>query len=186
MLFNRHSDLEGRHARLSASNYHWTEYDEEKMARVILTAEAAARGTALHNLAHDMIKLKVRLEDNGKTLNSYVNDAIRFRMTPELVIRATDNAFGTADAVSFRDNKLRIHDLKTGVGATSIRQLEIYAAFFCIEYRFNPRDIDIEMRIYQNDEVKIFDTDINAIIHVMEATRSHDQLIDTMRMEALG
>ena len=31
MILNKHFDLEGRHARLSASNYHWTNYDQDKL-----------------------------------------------------------------------------------------------------------------------------------------------------------
>ena len=31
MIFNRHDELEGLHAFLSASNYHWINYSEEKV-----------------------------------------------------------------------------------------------------------------------------------------------------------
>ena len=31
MNFNKHSDLEGCHAFLSASKYHWINYDDEKL-----------------------------------------------------------------------------------------------------------------------------------------------------------
>jgi hypothetical protein len=48
---------------------------------------------------------------------------------------------------------LRIHDLKTGVTPAKMPQLEIYAGLFCLEYSVNPLDIDIELRIYQNDEI---------------------------------
>ena len=32
MNFNRHSNLEGQHAFLGASKYHWINYDESKVA----------------------------------------------------------------------------------------------------------------------------------------------------------
>lgn len=184
MLFNRHSEVEGRHATLSASTYSWVNYDEDKMARVFTTKEAARRGTRLHNLAKDMINLGIKLEDLPLTLNRYVNDAIGYRMTPEQVLYVSDNCFGTADALGFRKNKLRIHDLKTGVGETSIKQLEIYAAMFCIEYHFNPFDIEMELRIYQNDEVRIYDADPDEIMHIIDKIKTLNKLLDTMRMEA--
>ena len=80
---------------------------------------------------------------------------------------------GTADAISFRDNILRIHDLKTGKRLVHIEQLEIYAALFCLEYKIKPENIKIELRIYQNDEVTIHEPTseeitviINKIIHL--------------------
>ena len=76
-------------------------------------------------------------------------------MTTEVCLFYSINAFGTADAISFRNNTLRIHDLKNGRTPASIKQLEIYAALFCLEYSFNPRDIDIELRLYQLDEVLV-------------------------------
>ena len=32
MIFNNHSNLEGQHAFLGASKYHWINYDETKVA----------------------------------------------------------------------------------------------------------------------------------------------------------
>ena len=32
MIFNKHSALEGQHAFLGASKYHWINYDESKVA----------------------------------------------------------------------------------------------------------------------------------------------------------
>ena len=36
MNFNKHSKLEGQHAFLGASKYHWINYDEEKIAESYL------------------------------------------------------------------------------------------------------------------------------------------------------
>jgi hypothetical protein len=115
---------------------------------------AAQRGTALHELAQQAITLGVKLPRNKNTLNQYVNDAIGFRMKPEQVLFYSPNAFGTADSISFRNDFLRIHDLKTGKNKANIAQLHIYAAMFCIEYGINPNSIDIVLRIYQNDEIR--------------------------------
>lgn len=116
----------------------------------------------------------------------YVNDAIGYRMNAEQPLYYSDNCFGTADAVSFRRNKLRVHDLKTGVTPTSEHQLEVYASLFCLEYRFKPMDIEIEMRIYQNDEARIYLADPNDITHIMDKIVMFDKRINEMRLEALS
>ncbi|UVK59370.1 Cas4 family exonuclease [Gordonia phage Pherobrine] len=183
MDFNRHSHLEGRHAYLSASKYHWIRYSEEKLADTFLNIQATRRGTELHNLAHDLIRLGVKLPNNKQTLNHYVNDAIGYRMTPEQMLVYSDNAFGTADAISFRKNKLRIHDLKTGVNPASPEQLEIYAAFFCLEYMVKPFDIEMELRIYQNDECLIFDPERDNIIHIMDRIITFDKIIEEIKSQ---
>lgn len=185
MRFNNHSQLAGKHAFLSASKGSWVNYDEEKLDRVFLSNLAAQRGTDLHNLASELVRLGVRLpEEPPTTMSLYVNDAIGFRMTPEQPLFYSINAFGTADAVSFRKNKLRIHDLKTGSLKTGERQLEIYAAFFCLEYDFKPHEIDIELRIYQNDEARIYETDPNAIAHIMDRIVTADRRLNQLREEA--
>ena len=74
---------------------------------------------------------------------------------------------GTADAISFRNNFLRIHDLKTGTRPVHIEQLEIYAALFCLEYKVKPTDIKIELRIYQNDEILVNEPEADEIIVIM-------------------
>ena len=183
MRFNKHSDLVGLHAFLSASKYHWVNYDDEKLARVYTTAMAAQRGTELHALAHDLIRLGVKLPRTTKTLNMYVNDALGFRMTPEQVLFYSPNCFGTADAISFRRNVLRISDLKTGVTPSSEHQLEVYAALFCLEYGFKPFEIEIELRIYQNDEVRIYEADPDLITHIMDKIVTFDKRINELRAE---
>lgn len=183
MLFNKHLQLVGKHAVLSASKSSWLNYDEDKMDRVFLSNMAAQRGTDLHSLACELIRLGVKLPDNTTTMSLYVNDCIGFRMTPELVLFYSNNAFGTSDAVSFRNNKLRISDLKTGVLKTSERQLEIYAALFCLEYRVKPFDIEIELRIYQNDECRVYDAQAVDISLIMEKIIAFDRRIETLREE---
>ena len=59
----------------------------------------------------------------------------------EQALYYSDNCFGTADAISFKKNFLRIHDLKTGVTPGSMKQLLIYASMFCLEYNFLPIQI---------------------------------------------
>jgi hypothetical protein len=192
MNFNQHKELEGAHAVLSASKYHWLNYDREKMASTYRNLLNTSRGSELHDVAHKLIQLGIKLPDTGQTLNMYVNDAIGYRMASEQVLYFSPNAFGTADAISFRYIEatgrwmLRVHDLKTGVGATSFHQLEIYVAFFCLEYNFKPMDIDIELRIYQNDDVRIEIPDLHAIMHAMDQIVTLDNEIELVRAEELG
>jgi hypothetical protein len=102
-------------------------------------------------------------------------------MTPEQVLYYSDNCFGTADSISFRDNLLRIHDLKTGSSPTHMEQLMIYAALFCLEYEVNPNSINIELRIYQNDEVNIFEPEANDIMDITKKIISFDKVINKLK-----
>lgn len=186
MIFNKHSDLAGLHAFLSASKHHWVNYSDEKLDRTYLASMAAQRGTELHALAHECIRLGVKLPKSQKTLNMYVNDAIGYRMVTEQVLYYSPNAFCTADAISFRSNKLRIHDLKTGVFPCSHHQTEVYAAYFCLEYKFKPFDIEMELRIYQNDDVNIHIPDPDVIAHIMDRIQTFDRRINELRLEAMS
>lgn len=186
MIWNRHYALAGQHAYLSPSNNAWLGYDDDKFDRMFLMRAAAARGTELHDLASRLIRLGVKLEDTTATLNSYVNDCIGFRMETELVLFVSSNCYGTADAISFRNNVLRIFDLKTGVMLVSWKQLLIYAAMFCLEYRVNPFDIEIELRIYQNDAVKVINPDGDDVHHIMDRIKYLDQRAEELRWEVLN
>ena len=158
MIWHDHSKLklEEDHAFLSPSAYHWMNYSDEKLLAVYKAKMAAKKGSELHDFAKRCIELREKLEDNGKTLNMYVNDAIGFRLRPEERLIYSKYAFGQADAIGFRNNKLRVHDLKTGVTKASFHQLDCYVALFCLEYGKDPQTMDlIEERIYQNDSIMI-------------------------------
>ena len=103
MKFVDHSKLKGQHAFLSASKYSWLNYSEDQVMDAYEKRMAQARGVVLHDFAARCITLNQRLPKSKKTLNSYVNDAIGFKMTPEQVLYYSDNCYGTADAICFRD-----------------------------------------------------------------------------------
>lgn len=178
MHFNEHSALAGSHAFLSASKYHWLNYDDEKLVETWTRAMAAQKGTELHEFAAKAISLGVKLPRNTKTLNMYVNDAIGYRMTPEQPLVYSKNCFGTADAISFSKGLLRIHDLKTGVIPAHIEQLLIYSALFCLEYDEKPAHIRAELRLYQNDAVVVHEPEAGDILRVMDKIRHFDKLIN--------
>jgi len=181
--FNDHSLLEGSHAFLSPSKHHWLNYTEDKLDQAYYSALSAQRGTEMHDLAHQLIRLRVKLPDIPKTLNMYVNDAIGFQMKTEQILFYSVNCFGQVDAIAFRNNKLRIADLKTGITPASEHQLEVYAAIFCLEYKVNPLAIEIKLRLYQNDQVTVFHTDPDVIVHAMDKIRVFDKRIRQIREE---
>ena len=182
MHFNDHWKLKDKHAFLGASQCSWLIYDEERLITVYQNMMAKERGTRLHAFAAECISLNQKLPRSNKTLNLYVNDAIGYRMTPEQILYYSDNCFGTADAILFKNNFLRIHDLKTGVGKTHIEQLEIYAALFCLEYKFDPEKIGIELRIYQNDEVRIYQPLPEEIRSIMNQIIEFDKIIEKVKI----
>lgn len=181
MNFNKHLNLEGQHAFLGASKYHWINYSEDKAVESYNKFLATLKGTTLHEFAAQCIKLGQKLPKSKKTLNSYVNDAIGYKMIPEQVLYYSENCFGTADAICFRSNLLRIHDLKTGLIPAHMEQLEIYAALFCLEYKHKPSEIDIELRIYQNDEVICYSPDVNEIVPIMDKIITFDKAINKVK-----
>lgn len=185
MIWNSHlSEVrEGEHAFLGASNYHWINYDEEKLETVYRNMQAKERGTLLHDFARRCISLGQKLPRSHQTLNMYVNDAIGFHMQPEQILFYSSNCFGTADAISFSKDFLRIHDLKTGATPASFHQLEIYAALFCLEYKVKPQNIGVELRIYKDDDVLIGNPMAEDILPIMDKIVLFDKRIEKIKME---
>lgn len=211
MIFNKHLNLEGKHALLGGSKYHWIndESKDEKLKR-IRSFYISDLGTALHLVAQKRIKYGFKLSRNDKksviidileagipeivlrsidfdsvfeNLQAYVNDAIGFKMTPEQILYYSDFCFGTADTIAFRDNFLRIHDLKTGLMPAHIEQLEVYASLFCLEYKIKPIDIQMELRIYQNNEVLIHNPEVDEIVPIMDQIIAYNKFIMKFQKE---
>ena len=167
MNFVEHSNLEGLHAPFSASQSSWLRYDDEKAISVFRKKKAKEIGTRLHAWAAETIDLGIKQPRSKKTICSYVNDVIGFKMSTEVVLFYSKYFFGTADAISFRNNMLRIHDLKTGESG-HMEQLMVYAALFCLEYKIKPGEIDIELRLYKNDEVIVHNPTAEDILPIMD------------------
>ena len=181
MNFNKHSNLEGQHAFLSASKYYWVNYDLEKVEESYKNFLATQKGTTLHEFAAQCIRLGQKLPKSQKTLNMYVNDAIGYKMVPEQILFYSENCFGTADAIAFRNSLLRIHDLKTGVTPTHMKQLEIYAALFCLEYKVKPGDVGIELRIYQGNEILYHTPTAEDIVPIIDKIIASDRVINRLK-----
>jgi len=181
VIFNEHSDLRDKHAFLSASNYHWLNYDAQKLEARFHTYRSSRRGIDLHALAHEAIRLRILLAEVHESLAAYVNDGIEYEMSCEQPLYYSENCFGTADTISFLENILRIHDLKTGISAVSIKQLEVYAALFCLEYGYSPYDIEIELRLYLRDEIQVVHPEPAWIASIMDKIIDSDLQVQAMK-----
>lgn len=183
MNFEKHLNLEGLHAPFSPSQSSWLRYDDEKALEVYANRKASEIGTKLHQWAKDTIDLGIKQPRSKKTLYAYVNDAIGFKMSTEVVLFYSKRFFGTADSISFRNGVLRIHDLKTGKIPAHMEQLEIYAALFCLEYKVKPGDIEMELRIYQNDEILYHNPTAEDILPIMDKIVHLNKILEKMDNE---
>lgn len=183
MIFHDHHNLEGQHAFLSPSKYYWVDYTPERLAEAYHNAKAVTEGVELHDFARRCIERKVKLPRKKATLNLYVNDTIKYGLTPEQPLCYSDNCFGTADAIGFDEatQTLRIFDLKTGSGRTDMRQLKIYAALFLLEYE---TDIsEFVLRIYQSKEFREERPSLDDIRRIAGIIVEFDTLIEQFKLE---
>lgn len=187
MVFNKHYDLEGKHAFLSPSQRSWIRYSKEQLHNAYINSLAVARGNKLHAIAKDLINEGIKVRGNKQTFAAYVNDAIGYGMTPEQILYFSKNCFGTADAIFYKDGILRISDLKTGVTPAHMEQLEIYAALFMLEYErvfgVSPKNTKTELRIYQADDVIEERPEPEKIESIMNDIREKDAWLDQFREE---
>jgi hypothetical protein len=197
MIWNDHHELEGKHAFLGASNFHWINWTDEEFENHYYNQYSTVIGTAIHELAHDCIMSRTHLTKHDKnTINitlyhayvpldsfdpyiilnnliPFIDDAIGYHMSSEILLYYNEFCFGTTDAICFNESekKLRIHDLKTGEGIAHIEQLLLYSALFCLEYSKDPSKISTELRIYQNSQVSVFVPTSEQITRLMDLIR---------------
>jgi hypothetical protein len=137
-----------------------------------------------HRYAAICINEGIVQEDETTTLGLYINQCITWKMSAEVVLFYSPNAFGTVDAISYRYGVLRISDLKTGVSRTSEHQLEVYTALFCLEYEIDPFDMrGIELRIYQDGTVREYVGDPYFIKGIMDKIVKFDRILNRLREE---
>ncbi len=181
MNWKSYSYLENTHAFLSPSKHHWLNYTPEKLVSTYENYKKIALGTQYHALAAELITLAVRLPNTAASFNSFVNDAIGFKMKAEVLLFHSDNCYGTADAISFSGGVLRIHDLKTGRFPGSMNQLLIYAGLFCLDYAMEPNEIkEIHLRLYQNEEITELSPTIRDIFDVVAKIEEAEKIIESV------
>lgn len=183
--FEPRPDLEGRHALLSPSQYHWIRYDEDKFDRIYHTRLAAARGTAEHEFAAMAIKLGRRQPANKDSLNMFINDSIRWRLEPEVALYADEMFFGHADAAGYKKGVFRVSDYKSGETKTSMDQLKCYVALFCIQFDMSPFEFNAEMRIYQFNEIREELAEPHDIMIIIDRWKTFSKRAADIRREAL-
>ena len=186
MNFVKHLNLEGLHAPFSPSQSSWLRYDDDRALEAYQNNQAAALGTKIHAWAKETIDLGIKQPRSKKTIYMYVNDAIGYKMSTEVVLYYSNYFFGTADAISFRNGMLRIHDLKTGKTGKiedHIEQLEVYAALFCLEYKIKPGEIDMELRLYKQDEVLVHNPTAENILPIMDKIVHLNKLLESYDAE---
>ena len=211
MIFNKHLELEGKHALLSPSKHYWINYDDEGLLKSYISSYATDIGTLVHEYAKDRIQYRLPLEDCAAEKNAllafllrnyipwraidldrifynlvpYVNDAIGYKLESEVILKYSDLCFGTADAIGVRRGMLRIHDLKTGVTPASMDQLMLYAGLFFHEYKrdYRPTTMKVELRIYQNMEIAVCNPTTDEIREIMEKIVHGDMVINKQCVE---
>lgn len=161
----------------------WLGKDKDYLKKRMKSELAKFIGTKKHEIACWDIRLKMKRPDNNNTFNLYVNDAIGYMMESEVKLKYSRWCFGTADALVFRDGILRIHDLKTGVTKTSMDQLIVYAALYCLQNDINPKDIEIELRIYQSGEVVVYNPSLDEMTHAIDYIVSASRWLDEIMLE---
>ena len=210
MNFNKHSNLEGKHALLGASKWQWVNDDEEGLVKRLRSSYAQEIGTILHAVAAKRIKHGFKLSKADKktvllelldqgipgvvvdtldfdamyvNLMTYVNDCVGFKMSPEVLLYFSDYCFGTTDAIKYSEHEhfLRIHDYKSGIIPAHMEQLMIYAALFCLEYRFKPYEIETELRIYQGGEVLYHNPTADEILPIMDKITTFDKFLKSVK-----
>lgn len=190
MNFNKHSELDGKHAILSPSKPYWLNYSQDQMVNYLRSQRVAQEGTELHEIAASLIRKGLKLRGSTQTLTAYVNDAIGYGMTPEVALKYSDTCFGHADAVDFNHGVLRIHDLKTGSGPVHMEQLEIYAALFLLEYEralgVNPLNTKVNLRIYQNDDIQEYSPDKDRMESLIYGIKERDAWVQDSLREEVG
>ena len=182
MIWNEHSELQGKHAVFAPSNPSFLNYSLEPENEDVIFQRFAAQysaqiGTIVHDFAQDRIRYNQKLHKTNRSdllirllkagippivinmdylysnLIPYVNDAISFRMDPEVILKYSDDCFGTTDTICYRDKELLIHDLKTGRAPVHMDQLLSYAALFFLEYKAAPETTSTILRIYQASDI---------------------------------
>lgn len=206
MIFNKHPELDNKHAFMGASKSSWLTKDPDGFREAYLNSFAQAKGTAVHALAHDCIVshttltladthlvdicmykafIPVQAYSSSNillTLVPFVNDAIGFHMLSEVHLFYNWYCYGTTDAILFDDHskQLRIHDLKTGTLPAHMEQLVIYAALFCLEYHKDPKDFTTLLQIYQEGNIVKYSPNCKEIKTVMNTIERNTKIIDDL------
>lgn len=59
-----------------------------------------------------------------------------------------------------------------------MEQLEVYAALFCLEYKIKPGDIQMELRLYKDNEVIVHEPTAEDILPIMDKITSLNKALE--------
>lgn len=207
MKWNRHPELQGQHTFLSPSKYAFLRKTDDELVASYYNSFVSTVGTVTHEFAAECLRQRHSLEEGDErhlafelirkkipeeafdvgfifpTLMAYVNDSIGYGMDPEIGLMYSNLCGGTADAISFRRKKLRIHDLKTGTSPAKIDQLMGYAALFFLEYGYKPESARTELRIYQSGDIFVCEPNPDELREVMETIVHADAVLQHLKEE---
>ena len=62
-----------------------------------------------------------------------------------------------------------------------MEQLEIYAALFCLEFKVKPSEIEMELRLYHNNEILYHTPTAEDIVPIMDKIITFDKVIRKIR-----
>lgn len=202
--WNDHSKLVGTHAFLSASSPSWLNKDANSLVEAKINSYATQIGTLLHSYAADCIRFREKLRKTDvhgvkidlmrkgipeyaidldrtyPTFMAYINDAVGYGMSPEVVLYYSNECYGTADAIELDGKILRIHDLKTGTTPAKMEQLKVYAALFFLEYGMKPETIHPELRIYQMGDMIVCEPEVDEMLEVMDKIINGDRILKNL------
>jgi len=125
-----------------------------------------------------IFNMKYVPEETFSTVKSYINDCVVSKMETEVLVDFSENFFGTADAVRFDGKHLMIFDLKTGATPAKIEQPVIYACLYLLKYRLDPKEVSVEVRIYQSNDILRATPDANELIPVMNKIIHFDNIMN--------
>lgn len=76
MIFNTHSELEGRHALLSPSKPYWLNYDDDALMRSYISSYATDVGTLVHEYACDRIRFRMPIDIENEGASSEAKNGL--------------------------------------------------------------------------------------------------------------
>ena len=59
-----------------------------------------------------------------------------------------------------------------------MEQREVYAALFCLEYKIKPGDIQMELRLYKDNEVIVHEPTAEDILPIMDKIMSLNKALE--------
>lgn len=124
MQWNKHSDLEGKHAFLSASKHYWLNYDEDRLITSFQNENRKELGTTLHAFAASNIKHSIKMPKSNR-------DVIKMIKNYMFGLKLSDEFIQTLDYLpGYVIDTLRAY-INDGIGFNMTPELVLYYSKYC-------------------------------------------------------